>query len=1431
MTNEATILLAVDDTSDSLALLVEILTAAGYQVRPADSGELALAAVAANTPDLILLDVRMKGMDGFEVCRRLKARGDTRHIPIILLSAFADTKEMVAGMQLGAADYISKPFQAEELLTRVKTHLALSRANVSLEQQAAALRQTNEQLQSEIVKRQRMEDELRRSLERAERSRRAMLGTLEDQKRTEEALRESEERYHAMLEQAADAVFTHDQTGRILDVNQKACQNLGYSREELLSKSIGDIDPEAIQAGKSKLWDKTLAGEHFTFESRQMRKDGSSIPVEVSLGSVHLSRGPVILGFARDITERQRAEEALRGSETALRTILESTGDGILAIDGKGEKIIKANRRFAEMWGIPQSFIDAGDNRAMRNFVSKQLSDPDAFLKKAQSLDGTEKAAMDTLTFKDGRIFERHGFPMITNGVVTGRVWSFRDITERKRAETALQKTNRALRMISLCNQEMVRATDEKALLQTICQIAVEHGGYRMAWVGFAEQDEARSVRPVAKAGFEEGYLDTLNITWADAERGRGPTGTVIRTGQPVQTRNILTDPAFGPWRAAAIQRGYASSIALPLHGGDRCFGALMIYAAEPDVFDAEEVKLLGELANDLAYGIGVLRQQVERQRAEAALRQSQEAFKNLFDHAPVGFHELDTDGRIVRINQTELKMLGYSAEELLGQFIWKLSTDEETSRRTALAKLAGEMPPSEGFERLFRRKDGSTFPVLICDRLQKREDGAIIGIHGAVQDITERKRADAAVRESEVRYRTLFDVNADGILIADIETKMFKYANPALCQMLGYTEDELRTKGVTDIHPKDAVQSIVAHFEAQARGDKTLATDIPCLRKDGSVVHADINTTQITLDGKLCNVGLFRNITERKQAEEAMANERALLRTLVDHLPMAVYLKDLAGRKTLANPVELDYVGATSEAEVLGKTDLDLFPPERAAGYEVINQEVIRSGQPVINREATFTKPDGSVINILGSVVPVRNVAGRVTGLAGINFDITERKRTEERIADALNFNQTMLRASPVGIVVFKAAGQCISANEAIGQIIGGPVEAVLKQNFRQLESWKNSGMLAAAEAALAMQTERKLETQLHTTFGKKVWCFCRFAPFHYEGEPHLLLIISDITERKQVEAELRQSEARFRALVENAPEAITVFDSERGIFVDFNENTCRLFQLSREELLTKSPSELSPPFQADGMSSAESAFEKNQRAIAGESPHFEWIHRNARGEDIPCEINLTRLPTSKGVLIRGSIVNITERKRAEAALREKTKELDRYFTDALDLLCIADTDGFFRRLNKEWESTLGYSLSELEGRRFIDLVHPDDVEATLQAVSRLAGQGEVLNFVNRYRCKDGSYRWIEWRSFSSGTTIYAVARDITDRKQVEEKLNERMEELLTWENVTLGREGRVMELKKEVNELLAKLGKPPRYGDPEKEKLPPSSGQGSPR
>ncbi len=152
---------------------------------------------------------------------------------------------------------------------------------------------------------------------------------------------------------------------------------------------------------------------------------------------------------------------------------------------------------------------------------------------------------------------------------------------------------------------------------------------------------------------------------------------------------------------------------------------------------------------------------------------------------------------------------------------------------------------------------------------------------------------------------------------------------------------------------------------------------------------------------------------------------------------------------------------------------------------------------------------------------------------------------------------------------------------------------------------------------------------------------------------------------------------------------------------------------------------------------------------------------------------------PVSQFAELSNKIRYAINSKRAEETLKEKTAELDRFFNSSLDLLCIADTDGYFRRLNPEWERALGYSVSELEGKKFLDYVHPDDLAQTIEAVSILAGKKEIMNFENRYRHKDGTYRWIEWRSYPYGNSIYASARDITDRKRAEQELRDSEERM----------------------------------------------------
>lgn len=194
----------------------------------------------------------------------------------------------------------------------------------------------------------------------------------------------------------------------------------------------------------------------------------------------------------------------------------------------------------------------------------------------------------------------------------------FRERRARQQAEEILRRLNRELQAIRHCNQVLVRAEDEQSLLDAICRIVCDDAGYRMAWVGYAENDDAKTVRTTAFAGVESGYLEQAGITWADTERGQGPEGTSSRSGESACIQDFAVDVQVSPWRDAALQRGYRSCLSLPLKDDDsHTFGVLAIYSLQPNAFTAEEIQMLEELASDLAFGITSLRTRNERTAAE----------------------------------------------------------------------------------------------------------------------------------------------------------------------------------------------------------------------------------------------------------------------------------------------------------------------------------------------------------------------------------------------------------------------------------------------------------------------------------------------------------------------------------------------------------------------------------------------------------------------------------------------------------------------------------------------------------------------------------------------------------------------------------------------------------------------------------------------
>ncbi|WP_407279783.1 EAL domain-containing protein [Aromatoleum evansii] len=323
-----------------------------------------------------------------------------------------------------------------------------------------------------------------------------------------------------------------------------------------------------------------------------------------------------------EVDERSQAERTLRASEARFRSILESAADGIVITDAAG-RITMVNARTEMLFGYPRSELLG---------QTVELLVPERFRAhhSDQRSDYNRTPHSDVIGMRRPGIFARRRdgseFPAdISRAVMahdgeTQVIAVVRDISAQVRAENELRRLNRTLRMLTLCNETLVRAQDEGELLETVCGHLVEHGGYRLAWVGLALDDPARSVRPAAVAGLGADYLRTLDVSWADVPAGQGPTGRAIRLGTTQTCIDIPGDPAYAPWRTEALRRGFSSSIALPLTAAGRTVGALNIYASERDAFDPQEVALLEELANDLAYGLRSLRESDARQRAEREL-------------------------------------------------------------------------------------------------------------------------------------------------------------------------------------------------------------------------------------------------------------------------------------------------------------------------------------------------------------------------------------------------------------------------------------------------------------------------------------------------------------------------------------------------------------------------------------------------------------------------------------------------------------------------------------------------------------------------------------------------------------------------------------------------------------------------------------------
>ena len=304
-----------------------------------------------------------------------------------------------------------------------------------------------------------------------------------------------------------------------------------------------------------------------------------------------------------------------------------------------------------------------------------------------------------------------------------------------------------------------------------------------------------------------------------------------------------------------------------------------------------------------------------ERKQAEEKLQETNQYLENLFNYANAPIIVWDRQFRIVRFNHAFEKLTGRNAGDVVGQSITILFPSSLVEASMELIKATTVGDRWETVEISILRQDGSVRTVLWNSASVLANDRKTrVATIAQGQDITERKQSEKSLKESEGRYRTLFESAIDGILIADLATRQFKYANPSMCKMLGYTQEELTKMGVMDIHPPESVEDNIAKFAALARGELKMVT-VPCLRKDGTIIIVNISAVQAMLDGVECNIGFFKDVTDSKLAEEILRASESRYRRLFEAARDGILILDVeTGTVVDVNPFMVKMLGFSRE-------------------------------------------------------------------------------------------------------------------------------------------------------------------------------------------------------------------------------------------------------------------------------------------------------------------------------------------------------------------------------------------------------------------------------------------------------------------------------------------------------------------------------------
>ncbi|MEO8005852.1 MAG: PAS domain S-box protein [Betaproteobacteria bacterium] len=563
---------------------------------------------------------------------------------------------------------------------------------------------------------------------------------------------------------------------------------------------------------------------------------------------------------------------ALRDSEGRLRKVVEQSPDAmILHQDGK---IVFANHAMARLMRVADSAALIGQSaRSIVHPSGRAIAE-----RRIQELYVNKTLPLSEQVYvrADGTVVDVEvaavSFELEAKAAA---LVSVRDISERKKHEAENERLRRLYAALSQINQAIVWMPTRDQLFQKICDILVEHGGFRMAWIGWHELVSHRLV-PVAQSGDDGGYLQGITVYTDGRPEGQGPAGTAFRDAKPYISNDFLGDPASLPWVAQAELCGLRAVAVFPVRLKGDVHGTLTVYATETGFFQDKEISLLVDVAIDVSFALDNFAREEERRNTEAIVKRLAAIVESTDD----AITAKTLQGIITDWNPAAERLFGYTAAEIIGRPIGVLIPPDRAEEEAGILVRIGQGQGIRNFETVRMRKDGQTFPVSVTISPIWGPDGAIAGatrITGAstiVRDITERVRAEA-IAQTERLFSDAMIESTPGIFYLYDESGRFLRWNRNFTTVSGYSAEEIARMHPLDffiVEDKPRVdQGIAEVFE-----DGESSVEAAFLSKDGRVTPYFFNGKRLLFEGSVCLVGVGIDISERKRAEEELkANEQ----------------------------------------------------------------------------------------------------------------------------------------------------------------------------------------------------------------------------------------------------------------------------------------------------------------------------------------------------------------------------------------------------------------------------------------------------------------------------------------------------------------------------------------------------------------------------